>query len=792
METLWQDVRYAWRQLTRAPGFVAVAVATLALGIGANTAMFSIVRAVLLRPLPYPAAERLVTARLSFPDFEDVRRAAPSLEASAVWASNLYTLGGEAGAETEQVLGGVVSEGFFPLLGRAALGRTLEGPDQHERVAVIADSLWRRRFGGDPAVLGRTVRLTGETYTVIGVMPPDFEYPSARFVVWVPMGQAMVQAPEQLGNRGLRIFRSVFRLAPAATLAQAQGEADAVAARLSREHPDTNEGLRVALTPIGELLVGDTRKPLMVLMGVVALVLLIACANVANLLLARARGRERELAVRAALGAGRGRVVRQLLTESVFLALVGSAAGLLVAHWMLSVLAARAAVDIPRLAGARIDAGVLAFTVAAALATGILFGLAPAWQATRRDLTATLRDAGRGTTGPRGRRLRSVLTVAEIALSLVVLVAAGLLVQSLARLLRVDGGFVAENLLTFNLPMVGERTPAQRAAILADVLERIRRLPGVEAAGGFTGMPPLTAQRGTGFAAEGHESAPADERRSLFVATTPDAFRALGTRVVEGRAFEETDRPGAPEVVMVNRTLARRLFGEESAVGHRLRLVNPEQGDGWRTIVGVAADVRFSGLDDPDQPTIFTPFSQTPFLWSYGMVRTAGPPLQAARGVREAVRAVDPTLDAAAVRPMADVVAESVGGPRFQVELLGTFALLALCLAAVGIYGVVSYSVAQRTQEIGIRMALGARNRDVVGLVTGEGLRLAVAGVVVGLLSAAAASRVLATLLFEVRPLDGPTFLGAGAFLVLVTLAASAIPALRASRLRPTEALRTS
>jgi putative ABC transport system permease protein len=792
MDTFWRDVRFAWRQLLRAPGFTLVAVSTLALGIGANTAMFTVVRAVLLRPLPFPAADRLVAGRMSLPDFEDLRRSVRAFEASAVWASNLYVLGGESEEGAEQVLGGVVSEDFFPLLGRAALGRTIGPAEQHAQVVVLADGLWRRRFGADPQVLGRTIRLAGVTYTVIGVMPAEFEYPSARFMVWVPMAQAMGQTPQQLGNRSLRIFRALFRLAPSATQATAQAEVDAVGVRLAREHPQSNEGIAFPLTPVYELMVGDTRRPLLVLMGVVALVLLIACANVANLLLARARGRERELAVRTALGAGRTRVVRQLLTESVLLAVAGSAAGLLVAHGMLGLLASRVAADIPRLAGARLDAGVLAFAVAAALATGLLFGVAPAWQSSRRDLTSPLRDGTRGSGGPRGRRLRSALTMAEVALSLVVLVAAGLLARSLGRLLTVDAGFTAENVLTFHLTMVGsQRTPEQRAALLADVLGRIARQPGVQAVGGTTGMPPVTAQRSITFAAEGREQAPVDDRRAYFVAATPDAFRALGTRVLDGRAFSDADVPGAPEVVLLNRTLARRLFGDERAVGRRLRLVNPEQGDGWRTVVGVVADIRFSGLRDPDQPTIFTPFGQTPFPWSYVMVRTEGPPLGAAGGVREAVRAVDPTLDAAAVRPMTEVVAESVGGPRFQAALLATFAALALALAAIGIYGVVSYSVSQRTQEIGIRMALGAERRDVLRLVTAEGLRLAAAGVAVGLLGAAAASRVLATLLFEVDPTDGPTFAGAAAFLVLVALLASAVPAVRASRLHPTDALRS-
>jgi len=790
MDTLGQDLRYATRQLRKAPGFTAVAVATLALGVGANTAMFSLVRGVLLRPLPYPQAERLVTAGVSLPDFNDLRRAATVFDETAVWASNLYVLGGEGTGE--QVRGAIVSERFFPMLGGAALGRAITPADARDHVAVLGHRLWARRFGADPAVVGRSIRLSGEAYTVIGVMAPEFQFPSGQFDLWVPMEASMSKAPDQVQNRSLRIFRALGRLAPGVTLAQAQGQVSAIAARLAQEHPKTNEGVGIELAPIYDRLVGGVRTVLLVLMGVVALVLLIASANVANLLLARAKSREREIAIRTALGAGRGRLVRQLLTESVLLSAAGSLLGVLLARWVLDVLPAIGGADIPRLASVRIDLGVLAFTAAVAIATGLLFGLAPAAQAAGLDAAHGLREGGRGSSGPAARRLRAGLTAAEVALALIVLVAAGLLMQSLVRLLHVDAGFTADHLLTFNVAMVGPapRTPAQRAALAQEIVTRVARLPGVEVAGGGTGLPPVTPQRATGFVAEGVAEGSAEQRRGYFLAVTPDYFRALGTRVREGRAFMDTDGAGAPDVVILNRALARRLYGDAGAVGRRLKLVSPDQGDGWRTVVGVVDDVRYSGLDDPSESAIYTPFAQTPFLWTYVMVRTQGPPMALAGAIRQAVSGVDPTLEAAALKPMTDVMAETVSQPRFNVVLLSAFAGLALLLAAVGIYGVISYSVVQRTKEIGIRMALGADRGDVVRLVTGEGLRLGAMGVVAGLLGAAASARVLASLLFEVRPTDAMTYASAAAFLIVVALAASAVPAWRATLVAPVSALR--
>ncbi|HEY7514012.1 MAG TPA: ABC transporter permease, partial [Vicinamibacteria bacterium] len=588
MDVLAQDLRYALRQLVRNPLFATVAVATLALGIGANTAMFSLVRGVLLRPLPYPDAARLVASGLSLPDFEDVQASVRSFDDAAVWASNLFTLGESEGVKdggSEQVLGAIVSERFFPLLGTAALGRTLRPDDAEREVVVLSHRLWTRRFASDPGVLGRTLRLYGKAYEIVGVMAPEFQFPNGRFHLWVPLESALSASPELKTNRAVRIFHPLARLRPGVTLGQAQAEVDSLAARLAREHPETNGGVTFPFRPVYEELVGDVRTALLVLMGVVALVLAIACVNLANLLLARAKTRERETAVRAALGAGRSRLLRQHLTESVVLALAGSALGLVVAGALLDALPALAPFEIPRLVSVRIDRTVLAFTAALAVATGLLFGLAPAWLSARGSLTGALRDGARGTEGPGGRRLRASLTAAEIALSLVLAIGAGLLVQSLVRLTRVDAGFRAENLLTFHVVFVkdGPRPPEQRAALAAEIGARLAGLPGVTAAGGATGLPPVTPQRVAAFAVDGLETTPGDSR-AFFLAATPGYFQALGAPMVEGRAFADTDAAGAPEVVILGRTLARRLFGDGSARGRRIRLVGTDYGGGWRTV----------------------------------------------------------------------------------------------------------------------------------------------------------------------------------------------------------------
>jgi putative ABC transport system permease protein len=794
VDSLLQDLRYALRTLAKAPSFTLVALATLALGIGANSAIFSLVHAVLLRPLPYPEAERIVTTNLSLPDYEDLRASSRTLATSAVWASNRYTVVGE-GADVsggDQVLGAIVGPAFFDILGRGvALGRTFTPGEDRERLMVISHAYWQSRFGGTPDVLGRTLALGGRVHTIVGVLPRGFEYPSRDFQLWIPFGSAMDAAPAQAQNRALRIFRVVARLAPGVGPAEAQAEATALASRLEREHPDTNAGVTLRIVPLRERIVGPVREALLVLLGAVAFVLLIACANVANLALTRATARTRELAVRTALGASRARVARQLLAESVLLAAAGGALGLLLAQWLIALLPRLNPAGLPRLSSVELDGTVLAFTLAVSVASGLLFGAVPAFTAGRGDLVPALKDGARGSTGGRwGRRVRHGLVVAEIAISLVLLVGAGLLLNSFRQLLRVDAGFVADNLLTFNLELVPFKDATQRATLVASVAERLSRVPGVVAAGGGTGLPPQTAQRGTRFEVAGDTQAPAEGRSSYFLAVTPAYFTALGTRVVEGRPFQAEDVPGGAPAAIVNETMARALFPRGGAVGARLRLVNPEQSNEWRTVVGVVQDVRYSGLDDPGEAAVYTPFAQTPFIWSTFMVRYQGAPGPVMAAIRGAVPEVHPGLTAAALQPMSLVVSESVAQPRFNTTLLGGFAALAVLLAAIGLYGVMSHLVSQIRRDIGVRMALGARGVDVLRLVLGQSLALAGAGLLLGLVASFFATRVLVTLLFGVSPLDVTTFAAVSCLLLAVSLLASYVPARRALRTDPMVALR--
>jgi putative ABC transport system permease protein len=784
-----QDIRYGFRMLWKNPGFTLIAVLALALGIGANTAIFSVVNAVLLRPLPYKDADRLVYIGLSLPDYRDVEESNQVFDGMAVFASNQYNLTGTENAE--QVLGAVVSTNFFPLLGTAQLGRTFSAADDREPLAVISYDLWQRRFGGQQDVLGKTLGLSGKPHTIVGVMPPEFQFPNSQFKVWVPLGSAMEATPEQAQNRQLRIFRSIAHLKPGVTLAQAQADVDAISNRLQQQYPDTNAGVRLRVVSIYERLVGDVRPALLIILGTVGLILLIACANVANLLLARTTAREREIAIRSALGAGRWRVVRQLLTESVLLASIGGALGILLAAWSIDLLPMLGAQDIPRADAIRIDLPVLLFTTGASLLTGLLFGLAPALQALKVNLNESLKEGGRdGIGGSRGRRLRGVLVVAEVALAVVVLIGAGLLIKSFSRLLNVNAGFKTENLLTMNVNLSNFKEPQKRTALVNQLLEQIKRIPGVERVGGATGLPPQTPQRATNFEVEGLPNLNPDESGSYFIAATPDYFRALETPLTAGRAFDEHDTETSAPVVIINQSLARRLFPNSSAVGRRLKLVNPEQTSDWREIVGVVGDIKYSGLDDPGESAIYTPFAQTPFLWSYFMVRTNSSPMNVSASLQRAVSAVDENLTAARIKPMDQLVSETVAQPRFNALLLGIFAALALVLAAVGIYGVISYTVAQRTREIGIRMALGAQGKDVLKLVVGQGMTLALIGVATGLAAAFALTRLMASLLFNVSATDPVTFVLIALLLALVALLACYIPARRAMRVDPMEALR--
>ncbi len=789
METLLHDLRYGIRMLVKNPGFTAIAVIALSLGIGANTAIFSVVYGVLLRPLPYRDADRLLVAGLSVPDYRDLKESNQAFDEMAIWATNQYSM--TVGGDSEMTPGAVVSPGFFNMLGQAALGRTFSTEEDREPLVVLSYDLWQSRFGGDQNVLGRSVDLSGLSYTIVGVMPPEFQFPSSQYKLWVTFGSALSQTPQQSENRQLRIFRALARLKPGVNASQAQSEVDAIARRLEQDHPDTNSGIQIRFTPLYERIVGSTRPALLVLLGTVGFVLLIACANVANLMLARTTAREREIAIRGALGAGRWRVARQLLTESVVLAVIGGALGSLLALWGLELLVSLNPGDIPRISSVGINVPVLLFTLGASLLTGMLFGVVPAMQATRFNLSDALKESGRSLSGSvLGSRMRNSLVVAEIALSLVVLIGAGLLIKSFTLLLSSDPGFVADNLMTMNLELFRYKDPQRRVIVLQETLSRIRQIPGIVAAGGGSGLPPVTAQRGTRFAIEGLELTGPQENNAYFLGITSDYFRALGTPVIAGRAFDERDVDGAPKVAIINRSMARNLFSNEEAIGKHLKLINPDQSDEWRLIVGVVGDVKYQGLDDPGQQAIYTPFPQTPFLWSYVMVRTASDPAAFIDGVRRAVSSADANISAVNVQTMRHLVTESVASPRFNAILLSALAALALVLAAVGLYGVMSYLVTQRTREIGIRMALGARSGDVFKIVLGHALLLSLIGVIVGVGGAIAVTRVMASLLFGVSTTDPLVFIVLPLILTVVALAASFVPARRATRVDPMVSLR--
>ncbi len=782
------DIRYAIRTLLRTPGFTVVAVLTLALGIGATTAIFSVVNAVLLRRLPYSDPDRLVMTRGSLEDLRDLDASNRSFDGMAFWASNMYNL--RVGNDAEQLLAGQVTRNLLPLLGvQPFIGRNFTEDDDRQDTVILSYGLWQRRFAGDPQALGKTINLSGTTFTVIGVTPPWFRFPNATFQLWAPLSMIDRQAPQQAKNRAFRIFSAVARLKPDVTVRQAQAEVRSFSERLAREFPATNEGVTYEVQPLYEQLVQNARPVLRVLLGTVLLLLLIACANVANLMLARSTVREREMAIRAALGAGRARLVRLMVIESLVLAGVGGILGLIVAMWGVDLLPSVLEARVPRADGIGIDAGVLAFSACATVVTGLIFGLTPALQ-TGRGHAESLKDSGRSVAGTiRGRRLRQSIAMIEVALAVIVLLGAGLLVRSFLTLSRTDAGFTPTELLSFNVQFISLPDVSARSQVAATLIDRLTQVPGVEAAGAATGFPTVTPQRGVRFAIDGR-TLTADEDSGYFIAATPGYFQALRAPILQGRTIDATDRAGGEAVVVINRAFAAQFFPADDAIGHRIRIINPEQSAEWRRIVGVVGDIKYRGLDEATPPTLYTPFAQTPLMWLYVMVRTPGRLDALSATLRSLVPAVEPSLTAGNIRPMSDVIAQGISGPRFNMLLVSAFAGLALLLASIGIYGVIAYSVAQRQQEIGVRMALGAARRDILRLVLRDGIAIAAGGVALGLAGSFALSRVMSGLLVGVSARDPLTF-GVGALaLFAIALFASYAPALRASRVEPSVALR--
>jgi predicted permease len=807
VETVIRDLRYGLRTLRRSPGFTAVATLTLALGIGANTAIFSIVDAVLLRPLPFPDSDRLALIWAtdtragdredvaSYPDFEDWKAQSASFSSLAAFTTRSLAISG--GGEAALVPAMQVSPGFFETLGIApAFGRSFQPGEERPaapRVAVLGDGLWKARFGGRPDVLGQTVRMNEETTTIVGVMPPGVKIsPGPAEQVYVPLLRDE--------SRSHGFLRVVGRLQPHVSFARAQSEMDLVTARLAQRYPRSNRNVGASVVPLVNAVVGKLRPGLLIFLGVVTLVLLIACANVANLALARSASRQKEIAVRAALGAGRRRIVQQLLTESVVLALAGGALGLLLSSWTARLLVAvlTKSFPVPRIEGTGTDARVLAFTLAVSVATGVLFGLAPALAAASPDLQDGLRESSRTATGGgRARRVRGALVVAETALALVLLAGAGLLLKSLMALRSTAPGFQADNLLVvdFWLPRVRFASFPERWRFFEAVMARVGAVPGVRSTALVASLPLGGGWDSLQFHIPGRpDPAPAKGFNANFNIVSAGYFRSMGIPVLTGREFGAEDSANTPGVVVVNETAARRFWPGESPVGRQIVLPTGEDPGPtvMLNVVGEVQDVRQAGLGIAPRPEIFLHYMQPgpPWPWLSVVARTSEDAGALAGVVKAAAAAVDREVPIAQVRTMDAVLAASLAQPRVYAALLGAFASLALALAAVGLYGVVSYTVAQRTHEMGIRMALGADRHDLVGLVLRQGVLLSLAGIGIGLLGALAVTRLLTHLVPSVRPGDPLTLAAVAALLVAVAVAASVLPARRASRIDPIVALR--
>ncbi|MEP6691037.1 MAG: ABC transporter permease [Gemmatimonadaceae bacterium] len=801
---LVQDIRLAVRGLRRTPGFAIVVIATLALCIGANSAIFSVVNAVLLRPLPYRDPDALVRIYhvwegkkqvMSPPNFIDVAKASHSLiDASAVSPETFNLIGA---GEPVRVNGAATSASFFRTFGATpVLGRAFQADENepgHTKVVVLSHALWQQRFGSSAAVIGTPIDLDGVRYTIVGVMGPAFDFPR-KTQLWTPL---VYDERFTMKSRGAWYIGAVARLKPGVSEGEAAAEVQTIGKRLEQQYPDDNGKLGMTVGSMREALVGDVRKPLVILLGAVGFVLLIACANVANLVLARSTTRQTEMAVRSALGAGRGRLVRQLLTESVLLAVAGGALGLLLAIWGVRALGALQPKGIPRLDTVSIDGSVMAFTAGIALLTGIVFGIAPAMQLVSRGggLALSLRAGSRAMLSSwGGRRLRGALIVAEIALALVLLTCAGLMMQSFVRLQRVDPGFHTEQRLAIDMsaPRATYSTDDKLRGFYESLIERLGALPGTKSIGAISGLPLSNTGFVFTFTVVGRPPLKPEDQPSMQTRViTSDYHRTLGIPIVRGRTIAPSDRPGTPVVAVINQSAARQFFPGEDPIGKRIEmgwiaLSEPVNG----TIVGVAGDVKGFGLDQEARPEVDFSMTQLPLPSMSIVLRTDLATASLVAAARREVRALDATLPIADVRPLEQMVADSVSQPRFYMVLLGLFAGVALLLAAVGIGGMMSFAVAQRTREIGVRVALGASRGGVISLVVGEAMRLAAAGVVIGALAAAALSRAMASLLFGIGPRDPLTFAFAAVLLAGVALAATLLPARRAASVDPAIALR--
>lgn len=817
MQTLWQDLRFSGRMFLKNPGFTLIAIITLALGIGANTAIFSVVNGVLLRPLSYREPDRIVTllqegrgpvAPANFLDFRTNGNSFEQMAAAESWGGALT-----GNDRPEQLSGLRMGEGLFDMLGiPAQLGRTLQAEDFQpgkDHVLVLSHKLWQRSFGGDSAVVGKQVRLSGDSYTVVGVMPPQFQFPpfwATRAEMWTALD--LRSRADSRGGQSLRVFA---KLKPGANLAQAQAEIDGINKQLATAYPEANTGLNVRVDPLSEKVVGDVRPALLLLSVTVGLVLLIACANVACLLLARAAARQKEVAVRSALGASRWRILRQMLTESLLLSLCGAVGGVLLAvwgvEWLTHLLAGNStsfSVKVPRVNEIQVDGAALFFTFTVALLTNLLFGLVPALTASKPDLNQVLKEGGRGNSGSRSR-WRELLVVAELALSLVLLIGAGLLVNSFIKLQSVDPGFNQRNLLSATVSLAGavQYVGPARETFYRQLMEKLKSRPGVESASAVNHLPLAGDTWGTKVVIENRQLPPVgQDEEAMFRVSRPEYFRTMGVPLRAGRDFTDRDTLDAPKVVIVNETLAHKYWPSEDAIGKRLTLDNPRnpiQPVQWLTVVGVIKDLKQGSWTNAPTNEIYLPFQQDaifssgtagPFTAMTLVVRTSVSPESLGNIIQQSVWSLDRNLPVSNIVSMEHIVADMLWQPRFNLQLIGLFAALALVLAAVGLYGVMSYSVAQRTHEVGLRMALGAGKAEVIKLMVGQGMKLALAGVGLGLLAAFGLTRLMTTLLFGVSATDPLTYAGIALALTLVALLACWIPARRAAKVDPMIALR--
>ena len=799
METLIQDVRYAARSLRRSPGFTLIAMLTLALGIGANTAIFSVVNGVLLRPLAYSNPDRLVMIwghhegigheAASLPDFLDWREQGTAFEGMAAVANTRFDVTGDG--EPERIEAALTTANFFHVLGvTPALGRAFN-PDEEtsgrDRVVVLSHGFWERRFGSRADVVGRTITLSGLPYTVVGIAPAGFKFGNPSDL-WAPL------RTDTTRGRRADFLAVVGRLGPGTTLDQAQAQMTTIGRALEAQYPESNTGWSPELVSLKEQIVGGIRPALLIFMGAVGLVLLIACANVANLMLMRAAAREREMAIRAALGAGRKRIVRQMLTESLVISLLGGALGLLLAAWGMSALGAAQTGSIPRLEESGVDGRVLLFTLLLSIVTGLLFGLAPALRLVRGKTQASLREGARGASGGIGvHQLRGALVLAEVALALVLLVGAGLLIRSFDRLSQVNPGFDSHAVISAQvvLPRVRYAESASQLAFFDQLLQSARAMPGVESAALASDAPLSGGGNYLSFEVAGRPQPSSSAVQDAEVLVTgPDYFRTLRIPLRSGRVFATQDDARATKVAVINGAMARRYWPGGDPIGARITLGDPADSASWRTVVGVVGDVRQNALNDDPYPQLFLPLAQTPQRSMLLLARTTGDPAALAAPIRRAVVSLDSDLPVSDVRTLDDRLQQSIAQPRVSMLLLGLFALMALVLAAVGIYGVLSYTVTQRTRELGIRMALGAESNSVLKMVISQAMAPAIVGVLVGLAGAWGATRLMSTLLFGVSATDPLTFAAVALFLLAVALVASWVPARRATRVDPLVALR--